>query len=93
MLDNSYGSFFFFLAVVREKMSFEIYVSFRIEFLNDKKGKLLENDELFLNIFDFYSLYLAPGNMTLRSWHYPKLTKLERTLQKKWKQNEKKLYL
>ena len=34
-------------------MSFETYGSFRIEFLNDKKGKLLENDELFLNIFDF----------------------------------------
>ena len=47
MLDNSYGSiFFFFLAIVRKKMSFETYGSFRIEFLNNKKGKLLKNDEL-----------------------------------------------
>ena len=29
--------------------------------------------------------------MTLRSWYYPKLTKLETILQKKWKQNEKKV--
>ena len=29
--------------------------------------------------------------MTLRSWCYPKLTKLETILQKKWKQNEKKV--
>ena len=83
--------FLFFLAVLRKKKSFETYGSFCIEFLNDKKGKLLENDELFLNIFDFYTLYHAPGNMTLRSWYYPKLTKLERILRKKWKQNEKKV--
>ena len=44
-----------------------------------------------MNIFDFYTLYHVPGNMTLRSWYYPKLTKLERILQKKWKQNEKKV--
>ena len=53
MLDNSYGSIFYFLSCSEKKMSFETYGSFRIEFLNDKKGKLLENDELFLNIFDF----------------------------------------
>ena len=74
-------------------MSFETYGSFRIEFLNDKKGKLLKNDELFLNIFDFCTLYYVPGNMTLRCWYCPKLTKLEKILRKKWKQNEKKLKL
>ena len=83
--------FLFLVAVVRKKMSFKTYGSFCMEFLNDKKGKWLENDELFLNIFDFYALYHAPGNMTLRSWYYPKLTKLERILRKKWKQNEKKV--
>ena len=83
--------FLFFLAAVRKKMNFETYGSFRIKFLNDKKGKLLKNDELFLNIFDFCTLYHAPGNMTLRSWYYPKLTKLERILRKKWKQIEKKV--
>ena len=55
--------FLFFLSVIRKKMSFETYGSFCIEFLNDKKGKLLKNDELFLNIFDFYMLYNVPGNM------------------------------
>ena len=85
--------FLFFLAVVRKKMSFETYGSFRIEFLNDKKGKLLENDELFLNIFDFYTLYHAPGNMKLRSWYYPKLTKLKRILRKNGNRMKKKLKL
>ena len=55
--------FLSFLAVIRTKMSFETYGSFHIEFLNDKKGKLLKNNELFLNIFDFYMLYDVPGNM------------------------------
>ena len=85
--------FLFFLAVVRKKMSFETYGSFCIEFLNDKKGKLLENDELFLNIFDFYTLYHAPGNMKLRSWYYPKLTKLKRILRKNGNRMKKKLKL
>ena len=34
-------------------MSYETYGFFRKEFLNDKKGKLIESDELFLNIYDF----------------------------------------
>ena len=72
-------------------MSLETYGSFRVEFLNDKRGKLLKNDELFLNIYGFYTLTHASGNMTLRSWYYPKLTKLERILKKKWKENEKKV--
>ena len=64
-------------------MSLETYGSFHVELLNDKRGKLLDNDELFLNIYDFYTLTHAPGNMTFRSWYYPKLTKLERILRKK----------
>ena len=64
-------------------MSLETYGSFRVELLNDKRGKLLENDELFLNIYDFYTLTHAPGNVTVRSWYYPKLTKLEIILRKK----------
>ena len=38
MLDNSYGSIFIFFSCSKKKMSFETYGSFRIEFLNDKKG-------------------------------------------------------
>ena len=56
--------FLFFLAVIRKKMSFETYSSFCIEFLNDKKGKLLKNNKLFLNIFYFFMLYHVPGNMS-----------------------------
>ena len=37
-------------------MSYENYGFFRKEFLNDKKGKLIESDELFLNIYDFWVL-------------------------------------
>ena len=64
-------------------MSLETYGSFHVELLNVKRGKLLDNDELFLNIYDFYTLTHAPVNMTFRSWYYPKLTKLERILRKK----------
>ena len=34
-------------------MSYETYVFFRKEFLNDKKGKLMKSDELFKNIYTF----------------------------------------
>ena len=63
-------------------MSLETYSSFHVELHNDKRGKLLENDELFLNIYDFYMLTHAPGNMTVRSWYYSKLTKLKKILRK-----------
>ena len=77
--------FFNFCSCNKKKMILETYDSFRVEFLNNKRGKLLDNDELFLNIYDFYTLTHATGNMTLKSWYYPKLTKLERILRKKWK--------
>ena len=44
-----------------------------------------------MNCYDFYTLIHAPGNMTFSSWFYPKLTKLDRILRKKWKENEKKI--
>ena len=37
-------------------MSYDTYGFFRKEFLDDKKGKLIETDELFLNIYDFWVL-------------------------------------
>ena len=46
-------------------MSYETYGFFRKEFLNDKKGKLIESDERFLNIYDFWVLkhayFLVPS--------------------------------
>ena len=37
-------------------MSYETYGFFRKEILNDEKGKLIESDKLFLNIYDFWVL-------------------------------------
>ena len=64
-------------------MSYKTYVFFRKEFLNDQKGKLMESDELFLNIYDFWVLKHA-FFMHCKRWYQPKLTKLERILRRKW---------
>ena len=64
-------------------MSYETYGFFRKEFLNDKKGKLIESDELFLNIYDFWVLKHA-FFMRRKRWYHPKITKLERILRRKW---------
>ena len=63
-------------------MSYETYGFFRKEFLNDKKGKLIKSDELFLNIYDFWVLKHA-FFMRCRRWYHPKITKLERILRRK----------
>ena len=63
-------------------MSYETYGFFRKEFLNDKKGKLIETDELFLNIYDFSVLKHA-FFMHCKRWYYPKITKLEGILRSK----------
>ena len=47
-------------------MSYETYGSFRVEFLHDKKGKLLKSDELFLYIYDFWVLTHAPESMKVK---------------------------
>ena len=64
-------------------MSYETYGFFRKEFLNDKKGKLIESDEHFLNIYDFWVLKHA-FFMRRKRWYHPKITKLERILRRKW---------
>ena len=64
-------------------MSYKIYGFFRKEFLNDKKDKLIESDEFFLNIFDFWVLKHA-FFMLRKRWYHPKITKLERILRRKW---------
>ena len=76
---------FYFFSAVSEiiKMSYESYGFFRKEFLNDKKGKLIETDELFLNIYDFWVLKHA-FFMRCKCWYYPKITKLEGILRSKW---------
>ena len=93
MLDSSYGSIFliFFSAITKIKIAFETYGSFRVEFLCDKKGKLLKFDSLFLNIYDFWTiLNEAPISMKCEEWYHPKVAKLERVLRKKWKRENVK---
>ena len=63
-------------------MSYETYGFFRKEFLNDKKGKLIESDKLFLNIYDFWVLQCA-FFMPCKGWYHPKITKLEIILRRK----------
>ena len=70
-------------------MSFETYGDFRTEFLYNIRGKLLENDELFLNIFDFCKLLHGLRNVRAEHWYHLKLTKLERILRRKWKKMER----
>ena len=62
-------------------------VLFVLNFLTIKEENYLK----MMNCYDFYTLIHAPGNMTFRSWYYPKLTKLDRILRIKWKENEKKV--
>ena len=73
-------------------MSDETYGSdgFRVEFLHDKRGKLIKGDSLFNNIYDFWVCIHAAGFMKVNRWYHPKTAKLEKVLCKKW---EKTKYL
>ena len=64
-------------------MNYETYGSFRVEFLNDEREKLLKSDSLFLNIYDFWVLSHAQWFMKVNRWYHPKKAKLERVLRKK----------
>ena len=71
-------------------MSYETYLFFRKEFLNDKKGKLMKSDELFLNIYNFWVLKHAFFMCRIR-WYHPKITILERILRRKWERADVKV--
>ena len=71
-------------------MTYETYGSFRVEFLNDERGKLLKSDSLFLNIYDFWVLSHAQGFMKINRWYHPRKAKLERVLRKKWERENVK---
>ena len=71
-------------------MNYETYGSFRVEFLNDEREKLLKSDSLFLNIYDFWVLSHAQGFMKVNCWYHPKKAKLERVLRKKWERENVK---
>ena len=66
--------------------SYETYGSFRVEFLDDKREKLIRSDRLFFNIYDYWTIVHAEGVKKIERWYYPKLDNLEKYLTKKWKQ-------
>ena len=53
-------------------MNYETYGSFRVEFLNDERGKLLKSDSLFLNIYEFWVLNHVQGFRKVNRWYHPK---------------------
>ena len=65
-------------------MSYETFGFYCKEFLNYEKGKLIESDEFFLNIYDFWVLKHA-FFMRRKRWYHPKITKLQRILRRKCK--------
>ena len=71
-------------------MSYETYGFFRKEFLNNIKGKLIESDELFLNIYDFWVLKHT-FFMCHKRWYHPKITKLQIIFRRKWERAGVKL--
>ena len=63
-------------------MSTETYGSFCGEFLHDEEGKLIRENSLFLNIYDFWCLQRS--DFMLGTYEH-KAEKLERVIRKKWK--------
>ena len=53
-------------------MNYETYGSFRVEFLNDERGKWLKSDSLFLNIYEFWVLSYVQGFMKVNRCYHPK---------------------
>ena len=53
-------------------MNYETYGSFRVEFLNDEREKLLKSDSLFLKIYEFWVLSLVQGFRKVNRWYHPK---------------------
>ena len=85
MLDNSYGSVFFFIFYYKNlKTSDETYGSFWVEDLHDERGKLIKGDTLFHNIFDFWACIHCEGFIHCNEWYHPKTAKLRKVLRKKW---------
>ena len=65
-------------------MSDETYALFCVEFLHDERGKLINGDTLFHNIFDFWAGIHCKGIIHCNEWCHPKTAKLEKVLRKKW---------
>ena len=59
----------------------------RVMFMDVKKGKLIETDTLFKNLYDFWTSY-HDQNKSIFSWHSSKICKLEMNIRRKWKSKD-----
>ena len=69
-------------------MSDETYGSFWVEFLHDERGKLIKEDTLFHNIYDFWECIQCKAFMKCKIWYLSKTAKLEKVLRKKWEKTK-----
>ena len=65
---------------------FETYSSadVRTSFLNNKRGKLIKSDSLYINLYDYWTCFHASNSIVLFTWYHPKMTLLENNIRKKW---------
>ena len=65
---------------------FETYSSadVRTSFLNDKRGKLIKSDSLYINLYDYWTCFHASNSIVLFTWYHPKMALLEKNIRKKW---------
>ena len=77
--------FFLFslLDIIYKISAYETYGSFWVDFLHDKRGKLIKADHLFFNVFDYWALIHAGEIVKCEGWYHPKIAKLERYIRKK----------
>ena len=63
----------------------EIYGSdnLRVECLHNEKGKKVIGESLFLNLFDYWTLFNAEFKHLYYPWYHPKVALLEKQIRKK----------
>ena len=64
---------------------FETYgpAEIRTSFMNHEDGKLIKNDSLFENLYDFWSCFHM-SYKTFFIWYHPKMAQLEMAIRRKW---------
>ena len=70
---------------MKEISSWDIYGSFRQDFLANKKGKLTKTDRVFFKIYDYWGLIHVPRSNRVERWYHQKVALLKKHLRKKWK--------
>ena len=65
---------------------FETYSSddVRTSFLNDKRGKLIKSDSLYINLYDYWTCFHASNSIVLFTWYHPKMALFQKNIRKKW---------